>query len=95
MAKNTSISLGEHFATFVASQVERGRYSSASDVMRAGLRLPLCANDDETSPPRKFTLEGVGETSTWPCRARQPKSALPPVTLTAGRMSHLLEGIDA
>ncbi len=23
-------------------------------------RLPLCANDDETSTPRKFTLEDVG-----------------------------------
>jgi len=39
MARNTSVSLGEHFATFVDQQVETGRYSSASDVVRAGLRL--------------------------------------------------------
>lgn len=39
MSRNTSVSLGEHFATFVDRQVEAGRYSSASDVVRAGLRL--------------------------------------------------------
>lgn len=39
MSKNTSISLGDHFAHFVDEQVARGRYSSASEVVRAGLRL--------------------------------------------------------
>jgi antitoxin ParD1/3/4 len=39
MARNTSISLGEHFAGFIDEQVETGRYNSASDVVRAGLRL--------------------------------------------------------
>jgi antitoxin ParD1/3/4 len=39
MAKNTSISLSEHFAGFVDGQVKTGRYGSASDVVRAGLRL--------------------------------------------------------
>jgi antitoxin ParD1/3/4 len=39
MSKNTSFSLGDHFSHFVESQVEQGRYSSASDVVRAGLRL--------------------------------------------------------
>jgi len=29
------------------------------------LGSPLRANDDETSTPRKFTLEGAGETPTW------------------------------
>lgn len=39
MARNTSISLGEHFADFVDEQVHSGRFGSASEVVRAGLRL--------------------------------------------------------
>ncbi|MBA3448290.1 MAG: type II toxin-antitoxin system ParD family antitoxin [Pseudaminobacter sp.] len=39
MSKNTSISLSEHFSEFVDSQVETGKYASASEVVRAGLRL--------------------------------------------------------
>lgn len=39
MAQNTSVSLSDHFASFIAAQVETGRYGSASDVVRAGLRL--------------------------------------------------------
>jgi antitoxin ParD1/3/4 len=39
MAKNTSISLGDHFSGFVDRQLTRGRYGSASEVVRAALRL--------------------------------------------------------
>ncbi len=39
MAKNTSMSLGDHFTSFIHTQVQNGRYGSASDVVRAGLRL--------------------------------------------------------
>ena len=39
MPRNTSISLGDHFASFIDTQVQGGRYGSASDVVRAGLRL--------------------------------------------------------
>jgi antitoxin ParD1/3/4 len=39
MSKNTSISLGDHFSRFVDQQLAQGRYGSASEVVRAGLRL--------------------------------------------------------
>lgn len=39
MARNTSVSLGDHFEEFVDSKVASGRYHNASEVIRAGLRL--------------------------------------------------------
>jgi antitoxin ParD1/3/4 len=37
--KNTSVIIGDHLAEFIERQVSEGRYGSASDVVRAGLRL--------------------------------------------------------
>ena len=39
MSKNTSVSLGDHFESFVDERVKAGRYASVSDAVRAGLRL--------------------------------------------------------
>ena len=39
MARNTSISLGSHFDDFISQQLNEGRYGSASEIVRAGLRL--------------------------------------------------------
>ena len=39
MNRNTSVALGSHFVSFIEAQVQDGRYGSASDVIRAGLRL--------------------------------------------------------
>lgn len=53
MAKNTSITLGPHFDEFIAEQVQHGRYGSASEVVRAGLRLL------ESSETRLETLRAM------------------------------------
>ena len=39
MGRNTSISLGDHFESFVDNSVSVGRFKNASEVIRAGLRL--------------------------------------------------------
>lgn len=39
MAKNTSILLGDYFDDFINKQVKAGRFSSASEVVRAALRM--------------------------------------------------------
>ena len=39
MGKNTSVSLGTYFETFVQANISTGRYQNASEVIRAGLRL--------------------------------------------------------
>lgn len=37
--KNTSVTLNNHFEQFISSQVDMGNYASASEVIRAALRL--------------------------------------------------------
>lgn len=39
MGRNTSVTLGDHFNKFVTEQIDSGRFETASEVMRAGLRL--------------------------------------------------------
>lgn len=39
MQKNTSVTLGRHYEAFIAQQLQNGRFSSASEAIRAGLRL--------------------------------------------------------
>jgi len=39
LAKNTSILLGDYFDNFINAQVQSGRFSSASEVVRAALRM--------------------------------------------------------
>ena len=39
MAKNTSITLGNHFENFINQKVVSGKYNSVSEVIRSALRL--------------------------------------------------------
>ncbi len=39
MAKNTSILLGDYFDNFISQQIKSGKFSSASEVVRAALRM--------------------------------------------------------
>ncbi|TWB17240.1 antitoxin ParD1/3/4 [Nitrospirillum amazonense] len=39
MSKRTSVSLDPHYTKFVEEQINEGRYDTANDVVRAGLRL--------------------------------------------------------
>jgi antitoxin ParD1/3/4 len=49
-----SYSLGKHFETFVQGQVRSGRYASASEVVREGLRLM-----EEREAEREARLEAL------------------------------------
>ena len=60
MARNTSITLGSHFDEFIAEQLENGRYGSASEVVRAGLRL---LEETESKLERLRRLLDAGEQS--------------------------------
>ena len=57
MARNTSISLGEHYVSFVDQQLHEGRYGSVSDVVRAGLRL-LEEHETKLQALRHALVEG-------------------------------------
>ena len=39
MNKNTPILLGEYFDNFISQQIKTGKYASASEVIRAALRI--------------------------------------------------------
>ena len=60
----TSVTISQHFDDFISSQVEGGRYETASEVVRAGLRM---LEDYETGYQRQLDAlrehldEGIAE----------------------------------
>jgi antitoxin ParD1/3/4 len=81
MGKNTSFSLDPHWADFIDAEVSSGRYRSASDVVRAGLRL-LEDHETRVEALRQALIEGE---NSGPCEpfdfdefiAEQKKTATP------------------
>lgn len=57
MQKNTSVTLGNHYEKFISNQVSQGRFGSASETIRAGLRL-LEERETKLSLLRRALLEG-------------------------------------
>ncbi|WP_320176731.1 type II toxin-antitoxin system ParD family antitoxin [Roseovarius pacificus] len=58
MPRNTSVVLSDHFNDFITRAVESGRYSSASDVVRAGLRM-LEAEEEKLERLRAEVQKGI------------------------------------
>lgn len=50
----SSYTLGDHFESFIKEQVDGGRYASASEVIRDGLRLL-----EEEQQKRQAVLDGL------------------------------------
>jgi len=70
MQKNTSVTIGKHFEQFIAQQVAQGRFGSASEVVRAGLReleeketrlqaLRQALKEGEDSGGADYSLDGL------------------------------------
>jgi antitoxin ParD1/3/4 len=57
MQKNTSVTIGKHFEQFIAQQIAQGRFGSASEVIRAGLR-ELEAKETRLAALRQALKEG-------------------------------------
>ena len=57
MQKNTSVTLGPHYEKFIAQQVAEGRFGTASEAIRAGLRL-LEEREIKLAALRRALVEG-------------------------------------
>jgi len=57
MPKNTSVTIGAHYEKFISQQVSQGHFGSASEAIRAGLRL-LEEREAKLSLLRRALVEG-------------------------------------
>lgn len=98
MPRNTSVSLGDHFASFIDTQIQCGRYGSASEVVRAGLRLleehevrvnalqDALVAGEESGAPTAFDFDAftAGKRAAT-ARRQSRRDGLSPFTCRAGR----------
>ena len=58
MSRNTSISIGDYFDSFIQNRISAGRFKNASEVVRAGLRL-LEEEENRIIALREAVQEGI------------------------------------
>ena len=58
MSRNTSISIGDYFDRFIQNRIAAGRFTNASEVVRAGLRL-LEEEENRIIALRAAVQEGI------------------------------------
>ena len=58
MNRNTSVSIGDYFDSFIQGRISAGRYKNASEVIRAGLRL-LEEEENKILALRAAIQEGI------------------------------------
>ncbi|MHB1177801.1 MAG: type II toxin-antitoxin system ParD family antitoxin [Daejeonella sp.] len=58
MSRNTSISIGDYFDSFIQNRISAGRFKNASEVVRAGLRL-LEEEENRIISLREAIQEGI------------------------------------
>jgi antitoxin ParD1/3/4 len=74
MGRNTSVILSDHFNRFIEEQVGAGHYGSASEVVRAGLRL-LEERETRLEALRRALIEGEESGSAGPLDMEEIKRA--------------------
>ncbi len=74
MGRNTSVVLSDHFTRFIEEQVDAGHYGSASEVVRAGLRL-LEERETRVEALRRALIEGEESGSAGPLDMDEIKRA--------------------
>ena len=58
MSRNTSISIGDYFDSFIQNRISDGRFKNASEVVLAGLRL-LEEEENRIIALREVIQEGI------------------------------------